>query len=292
MRCDYCGVPYDDKDNFCRNCGVRFKDPSDMPGAEIARSSKPDPKIAERRRRTKRALITAAAGLVILALAAQLVVQLMPDIIYLSMGGKPKDLGVTYTEEDYRSILDKTGILADEPPESLDRRDYTDEYKGSKKVDWTFTESELTAWFNLEKQPGYWPFSAVQVKLHEGNVIEASLSVDGKKLSTFSAITRRTPQEVVTFLQSLPEAIPVYAKAKLTFTSPKNVGVEILGFEAANLPVSAMGMSEQANQILSGILGDMFAGIEQANIEEFSVEEGSMHMKGEWYEEIRRVPVK
>ncbi len=292
MRCDYCGAPYDDKDHFCRNCGVRFKDPADASGAELIRPSKPDPKVAERRRRTKRALTMAAAGLVILALAAQLVVQLMPDIIYLSMGGKPKDLGVKYTEADYKSILDKTGILADEPPESSDRRDYTDVYNGTKDVDWTFTESELTAWFNMDKQPGYWPFSAVQVRLHADNVIEASLSVDGKKLSTFIAITRRAPQEVVTFLQSLPEAIPVYAKAKITFTGPKSVGVEVLGFEAANLPVSAMGMSEQANQILSGILGDMFASIEQANIDEFSVNEGSMHMKGEWYEEIKRIPTK
>lgn len=291
MRCDYCGAPYDDKDHFCRNCGVRFKDPADMPDPVQVRPMQPSPLIATRRRRMKRTLTVAAACIVILALAAVTIAQLMPDIVYLSMGGKPKDLGVAYAEADYQSILAKTEIRADAPPESLDRREYTDRYTGTRDVDWTFTETELTAWFNLEPQPGYWPFENVQMKLHDDNVIEVALGINAAKLMTFDSVTRQLPREIISFLSGLPEPIPAYAKAKITFTGPKQVEVKMLSFEAANLPVSAMGVSDEANQIMKSILDGAFESVEQAHIESFTTEEGKLTLTGTWYEQISRVPV-
>lgn len=288
MQCKQCRAEYDPQDKFCRNCGIRFEREAGLPQETDVGSL---PAAADKSRgRLARRLKSLSLAIVLVSLLIVVIVQLLPGILLPS--GKPKDLGVKYSDADFQSILAKTQIVSDAPPVQTNRSSILDEYSGSKDIDWTLTESELTAWMNMEKQPGYWPFENVQIKLHAGNVIEASLSVTPAKLMTFKTLTKYLPQEIQSFLSGVPSDIPVYAKAKVLFTGPKQVDVQMLAFEVSNLPVSGMGVSEEANQMLESILNDVFGQIEPVGISSFTTGEGTLEIKGTWYKEIKRVPAK
>jgi hypothetical protein len=290
MQCKDCGAAYDAGDNFCRNCGSSITSAAppveqhNPPVATVdtAASTKPI--------KHKNWLKAISVAIILFSLMTVVLVHVAPDL--LKAGGfTPKDLGVQWSDADYKSILEKTKVLSDTPPESMDRSAFTDVYTGKKNIDWTLIDSEITAWMNTEAQPGYWPFSNVQFKIHPDNVMEASLSIDPKKLMTFPIVTKYLPQEIKGFLSRIPLQIPAYAKVKVHFTGPKQVEVHMEDFQASGVSVADFAVSDQANQVIASMLNDMFGHIDQVDITSFTTSEGSLNIKGTWYEEIKRTPV-
>lgn len=129
------------------------------------------PAAAPKKRKRHGCLITL---LVVLGLIAALVVT---GLVVISKAAKPRDLGVRYTEKDYWSAVEKAGVKLNEVPdaETWGKTDVV--YSGSKKIDATFTEAEVSALFSYSHQSG-WPVSDAQVRFTGGNGVEVSAVVE------------------------------------------------------------------------------------------------------------------
>ena len=281
MHCNICGAPYDETDKYCRNCGQRFlKQP-----VRVIPSQAADP---VQYKRTSFRLKFLACSVVVLALLAAVLVQVAPGL--LTNGLSPKDLGVKWTDEDYKNVVEKCGVAFDTAPAGTDRSKIINRYSGNRQIDWTITESELTALLNGGTKPGYWPVSRAQVKLHAGGVVEGSCMVNPAKLMTYPVIKNSLPQEIIRYVSGIPFEMPVYFKATVSFTGPKQADVTLLEINASGMALTDMAANEQANLIVESIIGQLLAEAEPVNIESFETAEGSIRLRGAWYTEFKRMP--
>lgn len=290
MHCPFCGASADARDNFCRDCGCRLAHPQACTTkAAPIRDRLPEAQ-QKRNRRFMARMRAACVAIVMVALLLVVLGQVAPGL-FNGSAFTPKDLGVKWSEKDYNSIVDKCGVPVDTPPDGTDKSRYTDVYIGSKDISWSFTECELTALFNGSRQPGYWPISDVQIKLHPGNSMEASFMLDPKKLLTYPVITRSLPQEIKAYIANIPLKIPVYAKLKVTFTGPKQADITMQSLSISGISAPDLALGEQANQMLESILGDILSDAEPVSITSFSTNEGTLVLKGTWYKELQRIPI-
>jgi hypothetical protein len=285
MKCEVCGAAYDSGDKFCRNCGLRFDNA--MPGGEPS----PEGTAARpvRRRGCSALLLAACVCIVLFALLANFLAQIAPDILKLA-GFKPKDLGVKWSEADYLSLVQKCGVLEEAPPQSADRNAYDIEFSGGQDVDWTLTDSEITAWLNTGR-PGWWPFADAQFRIHAGDTIEVSFTLNTPKLMKNKDVTAYMPPEVKSYLAGVTMSIPIYASAKIEFTGPKQVRVQVISCTALGLSLMDFAPGVQVDKILEDIVNAGLAKAEPVEVESFTTGEGSLHLEGKWYEEMKRVPV-
>ncbi len=95
----------------------------------------------------------------------------VPGVSTLMGSDKPRDLGVTYTAQDLQSGFNKLGMQvtkltsADSPAASI-------VYSGSKAVNVSFTQEELTA--QLNKDWKYYPVTDCQLKINSDGTVEIS----------------------------------------------------------------------------------------------------------------------
>lgn len=91
----------------------------------------------------------------------------------------PKNLGVTYSENDFKSSVTKAKITYTNSPVTSNPESAI-AYSGSHKVSDSFTSSELTSVANYRSWQ-YLPFENIQIKLNEGGV-EISGNLDTSKV--------------------------------------------------------------------------------------------------------------
>jgi hypothetical protein len=187
--------------------------------------------------------------------------------------------------------VQQCGVLTDESPQGTDKSKYNFEFTGEKDMDWTFTDSQITAWLNTDR-PGYWPFSNVQFKIHKDNTMEVSFVLDAPKLMADKDVTDHIPQDMKAYISSLSLQVPVYAEAKVTFTGPKRVSIQVQSFSALGMSLTDFAQNIQVNTILEDIVN---AGLDKAGpvqVQSFTTSEGTLSIKGKWYAQMKRVPAK
>lgn len=117
-------------------------------------------------------LLRALVFLVIVAVLVGGYLGLIPGISRLFGSDKPRDLGVTFTEADFKSMEAKTGATA-EPMPAEETASITIKHVGSHPVDATFTQEEFTSKVSNRKWRDN-PFGDVQVKFNADGSAEAS----------------------------------------------------------------------------------------------------------------------
>lgn len=159
---------------------------------------------------------------------------------------KPKDLGVSYTPADYSRALEKTGIeiivdgqritwqtqstLADGQtfeqsaayllgvignpgPEKKMINDYNFEFSDFERKTFTLTNQEATAFLNGIAPSFFW-FDTIQVKSLQGGKVEASSTLNTKKIMTelYSDVADKIPIP-------LPDRVNIYGIASVSVTN-------------------------------------------------------------------------
>lgn len=142
----------------------------------------------------------------------------------------PKDLGVRYTQADYKSILKKAGLeVVFEGKTGNDLDSYIDSTKNErlyiKDYNFTFsdyqhktfvvTPSEATAFLNKFAPSFFW-FKNMQVKVLADGTMEQSSTVDIAKLKVdlYADVAKDIPVP-------LPSKVNVYSKGVFTVTDNK-----------------------------------------------------------------------
>lgn len=103
----------------------------------------------------------------------------IPGVSAIMGSNRPKDLGVSYTNEDLASLMAKNGIQdAVLPDTDVPRQGLI--FSGSKPVKNTFTQEELTARMNDYTKLKYNSLSDIQIRVNDDGTTEISGRIDLK----------------------------------------------------------------------------------------------------------------
>jgi hypothetical protein len=136
--------------------------PSAVPGEPAPRAPK---------KRKKGCLVALVAVLVLL------VGVVIGTVVILRGATQPEDLGVAYSEADFDSAMAKLGVAWPELPEGADPENYERRYIGSKPMDVTLSEAELSALMSYRHASSYWPVKSMQIDLQGGGKTRAAAVV-------------------------------------------------------------------------------------------------------------------
>lgn len=216
MFCTKCGTKSDDGVKFCTQCGAEF--PSETAPAQASGSAagpvyqqpayqqpvyqQPVPVVPRKKRHVG---IYVMLGILIL-IAGSIAYMLGSLSLF-----KPKNLGVSYTQADFNSAVQKLGLHitadlgngetydnapiltggTDTKPDStitdgtlknkLSYKDYNWTFSNYQPKSVTLTPSEVTAFFN-EIAPSFWWFDKTQVKIAPDGTIITSSQANIKKI--------------------------------------------------------------------------------------------------------------
>lgn len=84
-----------------------------------------------------------------------------------------KDLGVRYSEADYKSIMAKLDYIKDAVPTGESKDGYVYTYGKTTNISTEFTSAEITAFVNTGR-PDYFAVKNVQVRINKDGTVDAS----------------------------------------------------------------------------------------------------------------------
>lgn len=167
-----------------------------------------------------------------------------------------RSLGVTYTQTDYNSIMDKLNYTKDDAPTGDSKDLYNYIYGPANSVDTEFTSEELTAFFN-ENRPSYYPLKNVQVKINDDGTIEvsAAANVDYFLNDVLGGkYTRAQIENEIPTLGILPDNVNIYVKFTGSVTQNISyINVKALTVQGVAIPESYFSTATAANLISTGV---------------------------------------
>ncbi|MFH1426316.1 MAG: hypothetical protein ABIG66_02680 [Candidatus Kerfeldbacteria bacterium] len=187
------------------------------------------------------AILLVILGIIVAAILYLGYLGFIPGLRTLFGSDKPRDLGVTYTQEDYKSAYKKGGVDV-----KVKTKEVTPEksmvVKGSHKVKKSFTNAEITAAINEHAGNwSYYPVSDVQVRVNDDGSGEVSGYLEKSHLEGYAratGISNETIEAAHPYFSALPDKIPVYVKVT---AEVKNDAVNINFLDAEVLRLSVPG---------------------------------------------------
>ncbi len=208
-------------------------------------------------------IVLAVFGALVLILAVGTLLGVVPVLSAIAGTAKPKDLGVRYTEKDFKTALAKTSLKLnnkiDGPVEGTEMI-----YLGKVPIDATFSEAELSALLSYNHSPRF-PVSQVQVRLLGGNRAEASGMVEYKGIK-----------------------YPVYVSGSASLVGGKSVTGSVSALQVAGISVPTS-YWPQAESYVIDLVNERLARMDGLNIEKIEISEGKAHVVGTIPAEAKRV---
>lgn len=208
---------------------------------------------------------------------------LMPGVSKLFGATNARDLGVTYTEADMKSYLEKTSITFanfTDAPENPNRPGKKLIFGDPKTVEGlTLTESELTAAVNNLDWKSM-PLANVQVKLSNGSV-EVSGNLQPANVSGFIKFiggvgySQQNVDKAVSWAQRFLSSAPVYVKAEMSAQNDQ------LSFRLQQASVGRVSIPQDiaANVLRTGLM-NAIQNADNYEIKSASFSDGNMHFSG------------
>jgi len=203
----------------------------------------------------------------------------IPGVAKIFGSDKPRDLGVSFTQEDYAQMEAKTGATLKPMPADV-AATVTLKHEGSHPVTASFTQEEFTA--KVSNRP--WadnPFRDVQVKLNADGSAEASgilrLPVATRFFAQMGIATADVEAQAKRF--NVPMAdVPFYFKgtgvAKNNHITPNLQSLEI-----GRVPVPS-GIISQYQQAAADLATSLMSKVQGFSLEEATITDGKLNFKG------------
>lgn len=195
---------------------------------------------------------------------------------------KPKDLGVTYTEEDYDEFMAKTEsqvLSFDKAPEELQTGPGI-VFTSPKPYDMSFTNSEISARINYSNWSSM-PVENVQVKFSEGGIIEVSGNLITSKLKNFASIagyggySEENVDKGLNWIEKLGSNPAFYLKAKTEITNNE------LSLDTESIEINRLGLpADQANKALTIATETIVKSVTGLDTEKLTITENAYNFKG------------
>lgn len=204
---------------------------------------------------------------------------LIPGISRIFGSDKPRDLGVTFTQEDFNSGRAKTGknhitLSSDLPPkESL-------KYSGSRALNTSFTYQELTA-LVYNRPWKYYPVKDVKIKISDDGVVESSgiLIVDRiiPCLQAFG-VESQEAENIINRLNFLKGNPAFYVKGKGSITN-NIVDIDLISLEIGriSIPLNLIGENERK---IDSFLEERLKTVTGLSIKSLTLKNGKLFFNG------------
>ncbi len=179
-------------------------------------------------------------GIVVVVALAGGYFGIIPGVSKVFAADKPKDLGITYTEQDRLNGRVKTGWNLTELPAGLPPEQSL-KYSGSHPVNTTFNNKELTAWIN--KSWNHIPLTDCQIRVNNNGTAEFSGILHTNHIKDYAAAMGETGDfeqylpSVTKYLIGSP-AIYIKAKGSVTNNYVGDVEVEALQIGRFSVPTN------------------------------------------------------
>jgi hypothetical protein len=188
----------------------------------------------------------------------------IPLLTALLGADKPRDLGVRTDPAYFTDMLNKQDVKLEGSVDKFCLECYIT-YSDMKPMDISVTSSELSSWISATNIDG--TLKDVQVKLGSNNNMEMSGNLDLRNAGyDFNG--------------------PIYAAGKIVKSGTNTLKIEINKAEAGLIPVPGDYAQKGADE-LEGAINQQLARMPGLNIEDFSVENGALHYKGNFPSIIR-----
>jgi len=204
----------------------------------------------------------------------------IPVLSNLMGANKPKDLGVTYTQEDIDSVNGRLGVTYTELPpgtpdaQSLIMSDY-------RPTSGEFTDRELTALFNEHSELwGNYPMSDIQVKIGDDGGVEMSGVIEIGRLKGFAdskGYDEESRRAVRPYLRLITTKLVIYVKGDLNIVNGV-VSSEVETFKIGRLSIGG-GQLSQLDYALETYIRNII-GSPRLVIRNASFDNGQVAMEG------------
>ncbi len=209
---------------------------------------------------------------------------LVPGVSGLMGTNKPKDLGVSFSQEDLDSGNQKTQVKLGTLAESTSI-DKSLVYQGQKEVEMTLTSAEITAMANNSKWK-YNPLSNVQVRINEDGSAEASGYIDFQAAKDYALALGVSSTDIDQVLEKFPipqTQFPFYLKGTGSVSNDQ-VSLNLQQAKLANIAVPTDIVNTYLDPAVSFIENEYLSN-DSVNIEKLENQSGNAYFKGTLPEE-------
>lgn len=205
-----------------------------------------------------------------------------------------KSLGVTYTKQDYNSMMTKLAYVKDAVPAGGSQNQYNYLYGKTTHVEVDFTSAEITSFFN-ENRPDYYAIKNVQVRVNEDGTIEAtgSANVDYFLNEVLGGnYSKDQIKERVPMLGMLPSKVNLYLNFSGSVTNNQSsVTINNVAVQGITIPANYIQSSEAVRVVTDGLnkIMQKYNTSAGSNFARIAVENGKVVFKGDVPSSLERV---
>lgn len=204
----------------------------------------------------------------------------VPILSSVMGSNKPKDLGVTYSEQDLQQAQAKTKVQGETLTQADNPTGSGLVYEGTQSAELTLTSQEITALANSSRWK-YNPLSQVQVRINEDGSAEASGYLDFQAARQYAVALGVTSQDIDAALEQYPiptSKLPFYVK--LTGgVSNNDIEMNVMNVKLANIPVPA-GIIDTYAPEAARFVENTYLRQESIDIETLENQAGQVYLKG------------
>lgn len=187
----------------------------------------------------------------------------MPVLSPLLGADKPKDLGITFTQADFDTVVAREGLTYKALPTETDLMQSA-QYEGSHEVNLVYTSTDLTAKINASNWK-FNPFTNVQIRINPDGTTEISGNVSLAKLwdyATTVGVSASDIEKAKQALVTIPSQPAFYAKGTVEASENKisHLNLDSLSIGRLSVPQSIIQpnqhyLTEMANKEMNSIPG-------------------------------------
>ncbi len=172
-------------------------------------------------------------GIAVLAVAVVLVIVggyfgFIPGISNLFGSNQPRDIGASYTQADYQTALQKTGMkITDLPPNEPPEQSI--QITNINNVNINITQTEINSIVNVNEWE-YYPVNNCQVKINTDNTVEFSGIIIKDRIEGCAKALGASDTDIQTitnYIRYVPTNPPVYFKGTIVIIENKVTVLDI-----------------------------------------------------------------
>jgi len=209
----------------------------------------------------------------------------VPGVSKMLGSDKPRDLRITYTDADLKSITSKNRvqrIVLESAPDI--KSSFV--LKGSQAITNVFTDKEITARLGQESDWLFNPFTNVQVKIGENGMVEASGVVRVDRLKSYAEATGVPSKEIEVISKGMDKykiprvSFPAYIKGNLSIENNR-VNIDLSELIIGKIPVPK-GLYGQAKSSFEDFVYERLTsgGYGSLDVKSLSFSNGKMSFSG------------
>jgi hypothetical protein len=223
-------------------------------------------------------ILIGIAAVVLVAVIVLGYLGFMPGVSNLFGSNQAKDLGVTFTANDYQSARAKMGTaITDLPTASAPENSIS--FSGQKAIKATFTEAEFNSLLN-KRDWKYYPLKDSQLKINpDGSAEFTAVLIKGRVEDFARAVgaSESTLGELTNYLKLLPGDPAIDIKGTCSVVNGK-ISQSITGFKVGKLDFTKQ-VQDNSGNIVNWVQSDLFT-LPGVSIKNFQLINGKVNFEG------------